>query len=107
MNGDGLPIGFSSVEEWETWKADLHSSEDRLRRCAERLERRQEELAADAARNLGGGILGTALPGEVRDALATAKRIESFLHLLPDAEIPTWAAKLASILSLVARALGV
>lgn len=102
-----VPLGFSSAEEWEQWQRELHAANDALRSVAERAERRREELLAGAVSDLGGGILGTALPAEVRDALGMAKRIEGFLPFVPSDAVPEWARKLAEILALVARALGV
>jgi hypothetical protein len=43
----------------------------------------------------------------VREALGMAKRIEGFLPFVPSDAVPEWARKLAEILALVARALGV
>lgn len=101
-----VPAGFRDEAEWEQWKAELHTAQDRLRAVGDQAERLRASALADMARQ--SGILSSIpVPAEVRDALATAKRIESLLPYLPDVEVPAWAAKLASILALVARALGV
>ena len=101
---NGLPIGFSSEAEYETWKAELHSAQDKARQVAAAVDKRQAELLADAGAGIFGGI---PLPEEVRDLLSTAKRLASFMPYVPDVAKPEWADKLAEILTLVARALGV
>ena len=101
----GVPIGFSSEAEYETWKAELHSATNSLRQTAEAIDRREAEMVADMARD---GIFGgIPLPAEVREALSYANRIAGFLPFVPDTAKPHWADKLAEVLSLVSRALGV
>lgn len=101
-----VPLGFRDEAEWEAWKAELHLAQSKLRAIGDEAEKRRVNALAEMA-GKSGLLSGIPIPEEVRDALATAKRIESLLPYLPDTEIPSWAAKLASLLSLIARVLGV
>lgn len=102
-----VPIGFKDQAEYDQWLADLHGSFDKLRKVGEELDKKALAAKADAVSALGGGILGTALPEEVADALKYASRINGFLPFVPDSMVPHWARKLGELLDLIRRSLGI
>ena len=102
-----VPLGFRDEAEWLAWQDEMHLAQGKLRDLGERAEKLRELALADAAAKAGGVFGGVPLPEEVRDALTLAKRAAGFIPLLPDSEIPAWTQRLAEIVALVARALGV
>lgn len=102
-----LPIGFKDQAEYDQWLADLHGSMAKLHKLGEQVDQKILASQADVVGALGGGILGTALPEEVVEALKYATRIKGFLPFVPQEMMPDWLEKLANILDAVRRGLGI
>ena len=96
-----------SQEELDAFARDWHAVQAQGRAVAEAAERKREMLLADLARETTGVFGGIPLPEDVRSVAQQVARAASFVPYLPDAEKPAWADRLAELVALLVRALGV
>lgn len=102
-SGNAVP----SQEELDAFTRDWHAIQAQGKAVAEAAERKREMLLADLARETTGVFGGIPLPEDVRSVAGQVARVASFMPFVPDAEKPAWADRLAELVGLLARALGV
>lgn len=93
----GIPLGFTSQADYDTWLADMAAAKTKLKGVAERAEVQQASLL----------LKGVPLPEEVRTALQVARRAASFVPYLPmPDDARSVVEPVAEVLEMLAKALG-